>query len=64
MACRDCKWWSEVEPAGRYEAVGDCNWPIPSLPHSIDETSYMMQESQGKGCPQFKERTDGKADPR
>lgn len=53
-----------MEPAGRYEAVGDCNWPIPPLPHSIDETSYMMQESQGKGCPQFKERTDGKADPR
>ena len=64
MACRDCKWWNELEPRGAYEAMGDCEWvaPVP-LPFSfIEDGVRWMQESDGERCPQFnarEESTDG-----
>lgn len=72
MACRECKHWHafvlpEEEIVIRRTRRGACRFPIDSiLPASVGrwsllrfETGATTLETEGEGCPQFKEREDG-----
>ena len=58
MACRDCVWWEREQQINRAEIWGDCKAPAPAnLPKAF--MRLMIEDRDGEGCPQFKERTDG-----
>lgn len=52
MACRDCKWWRLERP--KTDKLGRCQFPMPESVESV----WLMFDTGGEGCPQFKERTD------
>lgn len=53
MACRDCAWWSQATPAS-----GVCDWfTLAIVPFWLSRSRRVQvtTDSDGEGCPQFKE---------
>lgn len=62
--CGNCAHWSAAT-----RTFGRCEWvpPWPDWAVQVITQHYHdrgMWDKDGEGCPQFKEREDGKADPR
>jgi hypothetical protein len=57
MACADCKHYGK----GWRDDIGRCRWdPADGWPLVYASEDYpVVNEWDGEGCPQFKERTDG-----